>query len=670
MPSKRGYGRHALVLLLGLSAAAAFSPVLGGGFVFDDARYILANRHVRNGLSPDGLHWALTSLELANWHPLTWLSHMLDAGIYGLRPSGHHLTSLLLHLANASLVFLFLAGATGARGRSAAAAALWSLHPLRVESVAWVAERKDVLSAFLGLLSLLGYVAWTRRPSPGKYLLALATFALGLMAKSMLVSLPFVLLLLDFWPLGRMGTGTVPPRSTEPVPRLLLEKLPFFLLAAASSAVTLVAQAGGGAVRPLESYPAAVRLGNAVTAWAGYLKATFWPSGLAAFYPHPGRGLSWPAAALSAATLILVSVLLARRARREPYLAGGWFVWLVTLIPVIGLVQVGDQAMADRYTYIPSIGLAVAAVWGVDSLQRRRPAAARGLVLLFPVLAAVLGALTFRQAGFWKSDETLAARALAVTDGNYLAANAMGAVLLGRGEARAAAEHFEAALRLRPAYAEARVNLALALSRLGNPALAEEQFRQALLAGPGRAATLGRYGTFLMTRRRYEEALPLLRRAAAADPDRAEPRNSLGSLLAVMGRPEEAAPLFTEAVRLDPENAEARYNLSRALISLGRFEEGARHYREAVRLKPSLRARTYLRLAEKLHRAGRYGEAVGRYREALRADAGDAEALLGLGRAYLDMGDREAAIEVQETLRSISPELAAKLPDRSASGRK
>lgn len=441
--------RSPLVLgaALALLTVLAFLPSLANGFVLlDDPLYVTGNPRVREGITQDGLAWALTANVANNWHPLTVLSHMLDVEIFGLPPAGHHLTSLLLHLASVLLLFEALRRMTGSAFRSALVAALFAVHPTRVESVAWVAERKDVLSGVFWMLALLAYAAWVRRPSVGRYLLVALAMALGLASKPMLVTLPCVLLLLDLWPLGRRRLGS-----------LVFEKLPLFALSATSSVMTLRYQATS--LAPLEALPWDLRLSNAVVSYAAYLGKAFLPRDLAVFYPFPMEIPAWKVAA-SAVLLALLTGLAAWKARRSPWLLVGWLWFLGTLVPVIGLVQVGRQAMADRYTYLPFIGLFLAVVWGVAELAERRRDVLRAVLTVSSVLAVLaLAVMTRAQTRRWTDSVTLFQHALAVTEDNYLAHLGLAKALASQGDREGAAAQYRAALAIRPGLVQARREL-------------------------------------------------------------------------------------------------------------------------------------------------------------------------------------------------------------------
>lgn len=473
---------------LALLTLAAFLPSLWNGYInLDDALYVTGNRVVKKGITWEGLAWIRTANVANNWHPLTMLSHMLDCQLFGLNPAGHHGTSLLLHLGNVLLLFEVLRRMTGSPWRSAAAAGLFGLHPLRVESVAWVAERKDVLSALFWILALGAYGRYVRAPSANRYLLVALAMVLGLMSKPMVVTLPFALLLLDVWPLGRLRLDE--PGWARRLGRLMVEKLPLFALSAVGSLVTLRYQTTS--LVSLEVLPWSMRLANVAVSYATYLGKTVLPRNLAVFYPIPLEIPAWKGPA-AAALLLVLTALAVWKVRKAPWFLVGWFWFLGTLVPVIGIVQVGRQAMADRYTYIPSIGLSLAICWGIPMLvasRRWRPALAGATVLALLTLTA----LTWIQVRYWSNSVTLFRHALAVTQGNYVAHVALAKSLAAKGDWTGAAEQFRSALALRPGLREARIGLRETLRRTGKDrdALRKAQPRDEKNGGRLRPATQG-----------------------------------------------------------------------------------------------------------------------------------------------------------------------------------
>ena len=532
-------------LFLILASLAVYWQVQDHDFVnYDDDNYVTENPHVQAGLTREGIIWAFTTFHACNWHPITWLSHMLDCQIYGLNPGGHHVTGLLFHIANTLLLFVVLKRMTGALWQSALVAALFALHPLHVESVAWVAERKDVLSVFFMMITMWAYVCYVECPTRSRYLLALFAFALGLMSKPMLVTLPFVLLLLDYWPLGRLQLNSLSTlwEGNAGVRGVLWEKAPFFALAAVSSIVTLVAQQAGMAVKPLDMFPFQIRLANALVAYVSYIGKMIWPNALAVFYPHPGMRHIWQVAACLV-LLTGISVLVIRERHRRPYLAVGWLWYLGTLMPVAGLVQAGEQSMADRYTYLPLIGLFIIIAWGVADItqklrhQRLVLAASTGVLLSAFMISA------YSQAGHWRNSITLYKHTLSVTDDNWLAHNNLGVALAEHGSFDEAISHYSRAVRIKLDYASAHNNLGLALAM----------------------------------QERFKEAIGHFSRAVQIKPGDAEAHNNLGVALVRVGRLREAIGHFSRALQINPNDAVARRNLHFFSRAVGKYPEASNH---------------------------------------------------------------------------------------------
>jgi tetratricopeptide (TPR) repeat protein len=576
-----------MVILLGAVTLAVYASLLRSDFTrYDDDRYITRNSNVQRGLTWKGFLWTFNIGYASNWHPLTWLSHMLDVELFGLRPAGHHATSLVFHLVNVLLLFFFLKRISGRLWESAFVAALFAVHPLHVESVAWIAERKDVLSTTLGLLTLWTYAAYVGSPSPRRYASLIGLFALGLMAKPMLVTLPFVLLLLDYWPLRRFQAQKIKSRRW-PGWRLIWEKIPLFILAAASCVATTIAQQKGGALSPQELLPLGVRVANALTSYGRYILLTVWPAKLAVLYPHPGAGLPIWQPVVSALALISLTYALIRVRRKFPYLIMGWLWYLGTLVPVIGLVQVGSQAMADRYTYLPLVGLFVAATWGVRDLTvktLKKPE--KRIAVLAGLLIIVLAARARVQAGTWRNTETLFRQAIAVTKGNSIAHNSLGEALLLKGELDEAIVHFREALRIDPGYAFAHFNLAHAFSLRGNWEEAVPHYQKGLEIRPQDVAALSELGIAFSKLGNWEEAMACFQEALRIKPD--DPNNRYRLALAFIGGQdyESAVEQFSEVLRIKPDWPEAHHNMSVALLELGRTEEAIRHSRAALNLRP------------------------------------------------------------------------------------
>jgi tetratricopeptide (TPR) repeat protein len=520
---------------------------------YDDTGYITGNDHVKSGLTLKGLIWSFQTTGLSNWHPLTWLSFMLDIEIYGLNAGGHHLTSVLFHLANTLLLFILLRRMTTALWPSAFVAALFALHPLHVESVAWVAERKDVLSTFLGMLSLISYVRYTQQHSRSWYGLALLCFMLALMAKPMLVTLPFVLLLLDYWPLGRIkfnsAFGLQSSDQTSSVFSLLFEKIPFFILTAASCVVTYYAQQSGGAVVPFELYPLSIRVANAVVAYMAYIGKMFWPAQLAVFYPYPDSFALWQVAA-AAAVLVAVFIWVTVQIRKRPYLAVGWLWYFGTLVPVIGLVQVGSQAMADRYTYVPLIGLFIMIAWGgAELIVRRRLKRIRVAIVLGAVLMALM-IVARVQTGHWANSITVFEHAIKTTGGSWVAHNNLGKALTDLGSGTEAFQHYSAALRYNPNSAHIHVN----------------------------------FGSALLAQGKIDEAVDHFDHALKLDPDFAEAYNNLGLAHVRRGHIEDAVYYFRIALQKNPYHANANKNLNLAISINAKINQAVTRMRQSLNI--------------------------------------------------------------------------------------
>ena len=522
--------------------------------VLDDNAYVGLNSHVQTGLTGEGIKWAFTTFEANFWHPLTWLSHMLDCQLFGLKAGMHHLTSLLFHVVNTVLLFLILRRMSGALWRSAFVAALFALHPLHVESVAWISERKDVISTFFWMLTIWAYARYTERPGVNRYLLVLLFFTLGLLAKPMLVTLPFVLLMMDYWPLGRWQIGLT-GKETRSMPResslfrLIYEKIPLLGVMAIFIVVAFLAQ--GDAIQPLDEFPLKARIANALVSYVTYIRKMFWPNELAVFYPYPQTLPLWQVAG-SGILLVLLSIVSIRMVRRRPYLTVGWFWYLGTLMPVIGLVQVGTHAMADRYTYIPLIGLFLIIAWGIPDLLRKWPHRKIGFAILAGLLLSVFAICAWFQARHWKDSVSLFTHAVDVTTDNWLARNNLGFSLVQQGRNNEAITHFSEALRIKPNYWEGHVNLGNTLA----------------LAG------------------KFEEAIDHFYDALDLKPDDPEAHKNLGIVLAIKGHLDEAVIHLNEALRLTPEDPEVHFNLGVARYRQGEFITAIKHFREVLRMRP------------------------------------------------------------------------------------
>ena len=578
-----------MCLLLVVATLALYNPVNRHPFVnYDDDRYITENPHVHNGLTWRTITWAFTATEQGNWHPLTWLSHALDYQLFHQNPAGHHLTSLLIHAANAVLLFLFLMYATRRLGPSLFVAALFALHPINVESVAWVAERKNVLCTFFFFATLIAYCWYARQPDWRRYLVFAGLFVLGLMSKPMVITLPFVLLLLDYWPLGRIRGGRA-DATAAPLSKLVVEKLPLIALSAASAVITMQAQRAGGAMRSTAQFSLAVRLENAVMAYAMYLWKMIWPSHLSPIYPHPGDSLAgWQVGTSALVLLAVTAVALKFRARR--YLLTGWLWFLGTLVPVIGLVQVGDQAMADRYAYIPLVGIFIMIAWGIADLADSKQI---GLVVRVIPAACVLLALSFatnRQLGYWSSNYDLWTHAVAVTGRNFIAQDNLGGALLWLGKTDEAYLHFQAAAEINPLDPMSRSNLGAYLQEHGHMAEAIEKYNRVitLTSDPGLlAATYANLGAAYRKLGEDEKARTSYDQALQLNPNQYNAYLGLGELLEKQSRLDDAISNYSKAVELRPTDT-GFLLLGRALERTGRRSEALAAYQAALKLSPEM----------------------------------------------------------------------------------
>ena len=627
----------ALCLIIGI--VAVYIKVQKFDFVgFDDDLYVTQNHYVQKGISLEGIKWAFTTFHSANWHPVTWLSHMLDCELFGLNPAGHHWTNVEFHIANTLLLFFILFRMTGTIWRSAFVAALFALHPLHVESVAWISERKDVLSTFLGLLSIAAYYGYVKKSSAKYYLLVIVLFSLGLMAKPMLVTLPFVLLLLDFWPLKRFHfQSDFQLRSEASVGdalrknyRIILEKVPFFVLIAGSCIVTFFAQKSEGAVKPMASLPLKYRMANAVVSYVKYVLKAIWPHKMAVFYPHPGSTLPlWQI--FGAALLILAACYGAiRTVKKYPYLLVGLLWYLGTLVPVIGLVQVGDQAMADRYAYIPLVGIFIIVSWGAWDLFKERRFQKIFLGMSAAVLLAALSWVTFFQLNTWKNGVTLFEHAVNVTKNNYNAQNNL-ATALGPTDLDRAIRHYKEALRIYPGFVMARNNLGLSYSRKGNYKEAALCFTKVLKIDPQNTDTRMDLANIFFLQGKPEKAISEYREILKADPENARAHYNLACMLLSQHKIDQAVKHYNETLNIDPKYSKAHYGLGNILFRQGKIKEAVSHYFKAIQYKPDY-VQVYNTLGSILAKEGKFKKAGVFFSAALKIDPGFSEA-----RANLDM---------------------------------
>ncbi len=627
-------------LALLLAILAVYSQVAHFDFVnYDDPDYTTGNRHIRAGLTGAGVVWAFTSSYAANWFPLTWLSHMLDYQLYGSNAGGHHVTNLALHVLNTLLLFALLKRMSSNSPASAFVAFVFALHPLHVESVAWIADRKDLLCTLFSLLTIYAYVRFIDKPGTLRYLLMIVAFACALMSKSMAVTLPLVLLLLDYWPLRQFATVSFL--------RLVVEKIPLIAMSVAASIVTFLVQRDAGAV--LDNVPFELRIENALVSYAVYILKFFWPTNLAVFYPYAPIPLWQPIVAALALTGITAFVMLQWGKRR--YLAVGWFWYLLTLGPVIGIVQVGVQARADRYTYFPLIGLAIMLAWRFKGFVVKRKWMRPPLALIAVIICAAGAIVTWRNVNYWRNSLLLFQHAADVTDDNYVAYANLGWALLPDGHSHEAVGSFTRALAIKPHFASAEsglgealsvdhrydeamphviegvrlepnsaighINLGAAYSRRGQTEEAAEQYRMALAIDPDNEVAHCGLGVALVEQGRLQEALPQLQESVRLNPDYGDGHYNLGRVYGLQGHPDQATAEFREAIRVQPTNPEAHYNLATALAARELISQAAEEFKLAVDYKPDY-VNARFGYANALATMGNYSEAIPQFQALLR----------------------------------------------------
>jgi tetratricopeptide (TPR) repeat protein len=588
-----------LAALLALGTAAVYAPAMRNGFVnLDDPDYVTRNPHVLAGLTWADIRWALgSSYPSSNWHPLTWISHMVDVQLYGRNPAGHHFTSVLLHILGVVLLFLLIEHATGRPLRSAAVAALFAVQPLNVEAVAWISERKSVLSVLLFLLGIGAYGWYAKRPSVGRYLWVVLFFALGITAKVMVIPFPFALLLLDYWPLRRlpgMGTDGNPRKFFAALRALVIEKIPLFVMAAAGGAVTVYVHSREHALTA--TMPFSWRFKNAIFSYVAYLGKAIWPVGLAPYYPHPENTLSWTIVALSGLALAAIT-LIVWRFRERKYLLMGWLWYLGTMLPMIGFIQTGRQGMADRFMHIPMMGLLFALVWLIGDLAAEKHWQKEIAVAIFLLALAPFAALTIKQIGYWHDSYTLFAHTLDVTKNNGFAENDFGVALMERGEPQLAAQHFVAAVRLSPDLASPHYNVAVLLQKQNRLEDAEHEYRAALALSSDQVEIVQSHnnlGILYLVQGKYAAATAELSAAIAIDPNEQNSYIGRGTAEMQMMNTDAAIADFTNAAQIAPSPL-ALFRLGQALESKGDTQQAAKAYAAALQLAPAMsEARTRL----------------------------------------------------------------------------
>jgi len=628
------YLTFGICLVLAASTFAVYWQVHSCDFVnYDDNEYVTENPNVKAGLTRQGVIWAFTTGYAANWFPLTWLSHMLDCELFGVNAGSHHLTNLLLHIANTLLLFIVLKRMTGGLWQSAFVAAAFALHPLHVESVAWVSERKDVLSGFFFFVTMGAYMRYTRRPGGGRYLLTLAVFAMGLMSKPTVITLPFVLLLLDYWPLGRFENEQCIKNTEEPsreLPNsffqrrafypLILEKVPFFALSVLSGIVTFFSQQSGETVVGMQHLPIISRIGNAVISYGKYMGKMIWPSRLAVFYPHSYVSTIpvWQIG-ISALMLLIISLFVIRLFHSHKYLAVGWLWYLGTLVPMIGLVQVGTQAMADRYSYLPFTGLFIIIAWGAPELLRRLPHSRIVLALAAVVLLSAMMVRTWVQTGHWQNNCTLYSHAIAVTKNNSKMNYNLAVTLYDQGRFDEAIMHYREVLRIEPQNFKAHIHLGITLFEQGQ----------------------------------YDEALEHFNMAVRLDPDSQEGHYNLGSALLLQSRLDEAAEHLQEAIRIKSE-PKTLNKLGTVYLRQGRADDAIIYYEYSLELKPG-QPQVHRDLGVIFHQKGNFERVIYHWQKALEFDPDNIELMNNL--AWILATNQDTAFR--------NPEKAIRLAERA-----
>jgi len=665
------FNRYRVVLIcifLAVATLVAYWQILHSDFVnLDDPMYVTENQYVNTGFTWENIRWAFSVGKIAYWHPLTWVSHILDCQLYGLRPGLHHLTNLIIHIANTLLLFGVLKRMTGAVWKSAFVAVVFALHPINVDSVAWVTERKSVLSTLFWLLTMWAYADYAQRGGVWRYLITLLLFALGLLAKPMLVTLPFVMLLLDYWPLGRFIRHTyggfsfrqnlkLPGRASSAF-KLVMEKVPFFALSAVSSYLSFLSVRLLGITISTELVPMKLRLANALVSYIGYIGKLIWPRKLAVFYPYPENVATWESAGalviLLCATIVLLVVF-----RRRPYLGVGWLWYAGTLVPVIGLVQAGLwPALADRWAYVPMIGLAILTIWGVGDIADKWHL--RGFAVVFPagVCLSALMVCTWLQVGHWHNSFTLLTRALNVTSGNYIAHLNLGNVFIKEKKTDEAIRQYKKAIEIYNNYADAHYNLGIALGLQGKHDEAIKEYYTVLRLEKDYWKARFRLADALAKTGQLDEAISCYEKVVQLHPNDAEVYNNFAMALAKKGKVKEAIEYYNKCLEINPASVEALNNLGNAFVEQGEFGQAIAHFKKALSIKPSF-AETPYNLANTLRQMGQLDEAVAYYREALQLDPDNVDAHYGLGLVLAQQKKYDEAITHFGRAVQLNPDFA------------
>ncbi len=633
-----------IVLTLLITTIAVYWQISDYDFInFDDDVYVTTNSYVQSGLSIKNILWAFTTTFANFWHPLTWLSFMLDYQMFGLKPGMFHLSSLFIHLLNTFLLFWVFQKMTGKIWQSAVLSALFALHPLHVESVAWISQRKDLLSTLFWMLTMWGYLLYVKKKTVGRYAVPVLFYIMGLMAKPMLVTLPFVLLLLDVWPLGRFAFKTPPEKNLFSVNRgLIWEKIPYFIITIIFSIVTFYAQRSSDAPKAFVSYPLHARITNALVSYFLYIKKMIFPFDLTLHYPFPAVLPAWQAAG-AGLLLVGISVFAVLKARKIPYFLFGWFWFLGTLVPVIGLVQVGLHAMADRYTYVPLIGLFVILVWGlpdmVSNLRYQKP------VLAFLTLCILLfcSATTWIQTGYWKNSITVFEHAVNVTSDNYVAHNNLANALVTNGRSEDAISHYHEAIRINPGDAQARNNLGFALVKTGRIEEAIESYSEALRMFPGYSIARFNLGDAVLSQGDMDGFISHYTTALGLKPDSFEAYKTLGDILFKKEKLDEAIGLYYNALKIDPNSEETHTNLGIALVHKGQLARAIPHFKKAVLINAD-NPKTQSNLERVMVMQEKIKQQIHDTRNELALFPENPSLYVKLGRLYKSFGENEKAI--------------------------
>lgn len=654
-------------LLLSITTLAVYWQVHDFGFVsFDDTIYVSENKRVQQGISFDNLIWAFSPFKTnaqTSWHPLTTLSHMLDCQMFDLNPGAHHLVNLFIHIINVNLLFLSLYLMTKAPWKSGVVAALFALHPINVDSVAWVAERKNLLSTMFWILTMLAYIRYARKPGIFRYLLTTCALTLGLLSKSMLVTLPCALLLLDFWPLGRIDLGqkfvashpdSDPMFQPSGIARLVMEKIPFLALSVGTIILTMSSQQLGNQLVDAAAAPMNLRIENAIISYVAYLWKMIWPTHLAVFYPFPKF---IPLLQTIGATLFLlaISALIFARARKSPWLVTGWLWYLGTLLPVIGLVQGGLwPALADRWAYVPFIGIFIIIAWGVPEFISHRRLKQTGLVLMAAALLCVLSIMTWIQAGHWKNSQTLFKHALTVTSDNHIAHNNLGNTFFRQSRSKEAIYHFTQAIQIKPDYAEAHFNLANALKVMDKNNKAVKHYLQAIALRPNYEKACNNLAILLQDLGRTDEAITYFKRALLINPHYAQAQYNLAKALKNSGGIDAVINHYLQAIQIRPDDEQAHHGLAMALISASRFNEAFIHYHEALKINPYYSDAHY-NLANALKNQGQLNKAIHHYNQTIDIQPENEKAHHNLATVLMSQGRVAEAIPVYLNALKINP---------------